>query len=91
MCRGRAIVLQCSSAISLGQTFLKRASAGEAGLWSLRWDVGVRPYLQWADGQVCPGFGWDRVNFLSSSWYRVMFWVQYENNVDNALMFSVVK
>ena len=37
-----------------------------------------------------PGFGWDRVNFLSSSWYRVVFWVQYEKNVDNILMFSVV-
>ena len=39
---------------------------------------------------VCPGFGWDRVNFLSSSWYSVMFWVQYEKNVDNTLMFSLL-
>ena len=31
----------------------------------------------------CPGFGWDRVNFLSSSWYSVMFWIQYEKNVNN--------
>ena len=38
----------------------------------------------------CPGFGWDRVNFLSSSWYSVMSWIQYEKNVDNTLMFSVV-
>ena len=38
----------------------------------------------------CPGFSWDRVNFLSSSWYRVMFWVQHEKNVDNSQMFSVV-
>ena len=29
-------------------------------------------------------------NFLSISWYSVMFWVQYEKNVDNTLMFSVV-
>ena len=39
---------------------------------------------------ICPGFSWDRVNFLSSSWYSVVFWVQYEKNVDNTLMFSVV-
>ena len=38
----------------------------------------------------CPGFSWDRVNFLSSSWYSIMFWIQYEKNVDNTLMFSVV-
>ena len=38
----------------------------------------------------CPGFGWDRVNFLPSSWYSTAFWIQYENNVDNTLMFSVV-
>ena len=23
----------------------------------------------------CPGFGWDRVNHLPSSWYSVMFWI----------------
>ena len=38
----------------------------------------------------CPGFSWDRVNFLPSSWYSVKFWISYENNVDNTLMFSVV-
>ena len=38
----------------------------------------------------CPGFRWDRVNFLPSSWYSAMFWIQYEKNVDNTLMFSVV-
>ena len=31
----------------------------------------------------CPGFSWDRVNCLPSSWYSVMFQVQYEKNVDN--------
>ena len=24
---------------------------------------------------VCPGFGWDRVNFLFSSWYSAVFWI----------------
>ena len=38
----------------------------------------------------CPAFGWDRVNCLPSSWYSAVFWVQYENNVDNTLVFSVV-
>ena len=23
----------------------------------------------------CPGFGWDRVNFLFSSWYSAVFWI----------------
>ena len=23
----------------------------------------------------CPGFGWDRVNFLLSSWYSAVFWI----------------
>ena len=36
------------------------------------------------------GIGLDGVNFLSSSWYTVMFWVQYEKNVNNTLIFSVV-
>ena len=39
---------------------------------------------------LCPGFSWDRVNFLSSSWYSAMSWIQCEKNVDNTLMFSVV-
>ena len=25
--------------------------------------------------QSCPGFGCDRVNFLLSSWYNVVFWI----------------
>ena len=24
---------------------------------------------------LCPGFGWDRVNFLPSSWYSAVFWI----------------
>ena len=24
---------------------------------------------------TCPGFGWDRVNFLLSSWYSAVFWI----------------
>ena len=35
----------------------------------------------------CPGFGWDRVNFLPSSWYSAVFWIECENTVDNTLMF----
>ena len=35
----------------------------------------------------CPGFGWDRVNFLLSSWYSAVFWILCENNADNTLMF----
>ena len=35
----------------------------------------------------CPGFGWDRVNSLLSSWYSAVFWIYCENNVDNTLMF----
>jgi len=23
----------------------------------------------------CPGFGWDRFNFLPSSWYGAAFWI----------------
>ena len=38
----------------------------------------------------CPGFGWDRGNCLPGSWYSVMSWIQYEKNVDNTVMFSVV-
>ena len=38
----------------------------------------------------CPGFSWDRVNCLPSSWYSAMFRIQYEKNVDKTLMFSAV-
>ena len=38
----------------------------------------------------CPGFGWDRVNFLPSSWYSAVVRIDYENHVDNTLMVLVV-
>ena len=25
--------------------------------------------------ELCPGFGWDRVNSLLSSWYSAVFWI----------------
>ena len=25
--------------------------------------------------QLCPAFGWDKVNFLLSSWYSAVFWI----------------
>jgi len=39
---------------------------------------------------ACPGFSWDRVNFIQSNWDSAMFGTQYENNFDNILMFLVV-
>ena len=44
---------------------------------------GLRPV-----SDACPDFSWD--NFLPSSWYSAVFWIQYENNGDNTLMFLVV-
>lgn len=38
--------------IALGQTFMERTSAGEAGLWPLAWEVGVHLYLQWPDSML---------------------------------------
>ena len=35
-------------------------------------------WLWWHDSSLvpcCPGFGWDRVNFLLSSWYSDVFWI----------------
>ena len=43
--------------------------------------------LNWISLTRCPGFGWDRVNFLLTSWYSAVFWIECENNVDNRLMF----
>jgi len=37
----------------------------------------------------CPGFGWDRVNFLPNSSCSAVFWIWNENNVDNVLMVLV--
>ena len=39
---------------------------------------------------VCPGFSWDGVNFILSSWSSAVFWIWCENNVDNILMVLVV-
>lgn len=39
---------------------------------------------------VCPGFSWDRVNFLPSSWYTAVFQIRYENNVDYTLIFLML-
>ena len=36
--------------------------------------------------RCCPGFGWNKVNFLLSSWYSAVFWIQDKKNVDNTLM-----
>ena len=54
-------------------------------------------YLNWVNSnhskdrcyhlQVCAGFGWDRVNFLQSSWYGAMVWICAGNSVDNTEMF----
>lgn len=38
----------------------------------------------------CPGFGWDRVNFLHNSWYSAAFGVQDKDNIDSTPMLSVV-
>ena len=38
----------------------------------------------------CAGFGWDRVNFLRSSWYGAMFWICAEDSVGNTGMFSLL-
>lgn len=37
---------------------------------------------------LCLPFSWDWTNFLLSSWYRTLFWVQY--NVSNTLMLWLV-
>lgn len=34
----------------------------------------------------CPGVGWNKVNFLPSSWCRAVFGILSESNVDNTLM-----
>ena len=38
----------------------------------------------------CAGFGWDRVNFLPSSWYGAMFQICAENGADDTGMFSLL-
>lgn len=39
------------------------------------------------DNCLCPGISWDRVNFIPSSWYDNVLWIQDENNVDKTLMY----
>lgn len=34
-------------------------------------------------GKCCPGFGWDKLNFLCSHWYIAVIWCQCEGSVDN--------
>jgi len=38
----------------------------------------------------CAGFGWDRVNFLHTSWYETIFWICAENSVDHTGMFRLL-
>ena len=38
----------------------------------------------------CAGFGWDRVNFLHSSWYGATFWICAGNSVGNTAMFQLL-
>lgn len=37
-----------------------------------------------------PGFSWDSIYFHPNSWYSALFWIQYEYNVDNTLMFRLL-
>ena len=69
-------LVQTSSTIAIG------APKSQLLISSSFWEVQI---------DLCPDFSWDRVNFLSNSWYGIVFWVQYEKNVDNTLMFSVVE
>jgi len=39
---------------------------------------------------TCAGFGWDRVNFLHSSWYGATFWICADHSVDDTGMFSLL-
>lgn len=38
-------------------------------------------------GGLCPGFGWDKVNFLQRSSYNAVFWICDEDNGDGTLVF----
>lgn len=46
---------------------------------------GISSVLFYVD--VCLVFGWDRVNFLTNSWYSSAFWIYYRILVDSTLMF----
>lgn len=54
------------------------AAAALMQLWALRFLPSGHPL-----SQLYPAFGWNRVNFLPSSWYSSVFWIQYENNFDS--------
>lgn len=36
----------------------------------------------------CPGFIWDRIDFLCSLWHDAMYWLWEKNNTDNTPMYS---
>jgi len=40
--------------------------------------------------QLCAGFGWGKVGFLHSSWYRAMLCACAENHVDSTEMFPLL-
>lgn len=35
----------------------------------------------------CPGFKWDRVDFLPWNWHGAVVWTEVEKNFDNTQMF----
>lgn len=37
---------------------------------------------------MCADLGWDRVNFLPSSWYWTVFWICAGNHINNTEMFK---
>ena len=63
----------------MGTTIKKDEGAGpgtnstESGKWEREW--GSSTSTLWSGLGPCPGFGWDRVNFLLSSWYSAVFWI----------------
>ena len=68
------------------------SSHGRQVYWTdfIQLEIADIPFNMSFEQGICPSFGGDRVNCLPSSWYSVMSWVQYEKNVDNTQMFSVV-
>jgi len=56
------------------------------GQWKLR---KMRSVL-WTQGKyfpaLCPCFSWDRVDFLHSVWYDVIFWLWEKNSVDTDIL-----
>lgn len=64
-----------------------------AGKWMMShmasgpWVGHVHHILVRIKGEYCCSYRWDRVNFLSSSWYCAVFWIWDEKNVNNTLIF----